>query len=46
MKEGGKAKLYIPSDIAYGDNPRDGGVIQPGHTLIFEVELIKVEENK
>ena len=44
MKEGGKAKLYIPPNIAYGDNPR-GDVIQPGHTLIFEIELIKVEEN-
>ena len=45
MKEGGKAKLYIPADLAYGDNPRPGGPIQPGHTLIFEVELIKVEGN-
>ena len=43
MKEGGKAKLYIPSNLAYGDNPR-GGTIQAGHTLIFEVELIKVEK--
>lgn len=46
MKEGGKAKLYIPSDIAYGDNPRAGGPIKPGSTLIFEIELIKVEEAK
>jgi FKBP-type peptidyl-prolyl cis-trans isomerase len=39
--EGGKIILFIPSDLAYGDNPR-GGVIQPGDTLIFECELIKI----
>lgn len=40
--EGGKIILFIPSDLAYGNNPRPGGVIQPGDTLIFECELIKV----
>lgn len=45
MKEGGKAKLYIPSTLAYGDGQqRQGSPIQPGSTLIFEVELIKVEQ--
>lgn len=44
MKEGGKATLIIPSDLAYGANPRPGGPIQPYSTLIFEVELIKVGE--
>lgn len=39
--EGGKITLYMPSDIAYGDNPRPGP-IKPGMTLIFEVELLKV----
>ena len=39
--EGGEIILYIPSDLAYGDNPR-GGLIQPGDTLIFECELIKI----
>ena len=38
--EGGKIILYIPSDLAYGDNIR--GKIQPGDTLIFECELIKI----
>ena len=40
--EGGQIILFIPSDLAYGDNPRLGGVIQPGDTLIFECELIKI----
>lgn len=40
--EGGKIILFIPSDLAYGNNPRPGGVIQPGDTLIFECELIQI----
>ena len=40
--EGGKIILYIPSELAYGNNPRPGGVIQPGDTLIFECELVKI----
>jgi FKBP-type peptidyl-prolyl cis-trans isomerase FkpA len=40
MSEGGKARLIIPSHIAYGDKQR--GPIAPFSTLIFEVELIKV----
>lgn len=40
--EGGQIILFIPSDLAYGNNPRRGGVIQPGDTLIFECELIEI----
>lgn len=40
--EGGKIILYIPSALGYGDNPRAGGPIGPGDTLIFECELIKI----
>lgn len=41
MKEGGKYRFYIPSDLAYGPNGIQGA-IPPHATLIFDVELIKV----
>lgn len=41
MKEGGKTRLFIPSELAYGD--RAAGTIPPGSLLIFDVELIEVQ---
>jgi len=46
MPVGSKWQLFIPADLAYGDSPRPGGDIGPGDTLIFEVELLSIGEQK
>ena len=43
MKVGSKWQLFIPSELAYGEQPA-GRVIGPNSTLIFEVELLGIKE--
>jgi FKBP-type peptidyl-prolyl cis-trans isomerase FklB len=44
MPVGSKWQLFIPTDLAYGDPGRPG--IPPGATLIFEVEVVSIGEEK
>jgi len=44
MSEGAAWRLFIPSNLAYG--PHGTGPIQPNSTLIFDVQLIKVNPKK
>jgi FKBP-type peptidyl-prolyl cis-trans isomerase FkpA len=42
MKEGGKIRLFIAANLGYGSRGA-GGVIPPDSTLIFDIELLKVQ---
>ena len=41
MKVGGRRRLTIPPDLGYGDRGA-GGLIKPGETLVFVVDLLAV----
>jgi peptidylprolyl isomerase len=43
MKEGATYRFTIPGDLAYGPRPPPGSEIPPNATLIFLVELIKIQ---
>lgn len=45
MPVGSKWKLYIPSDLGYGDRGA-GGAIPGGATLIFDIELLEIVHSK
>jgi peptidylprolyl isomerase len=42
MKVGGRRRITIPPDLAYGQRGA-GGVIGPGETLVFVVDLLSVQ---
>jgi FKBP-type peptidyl-prolyl cis-trans isomerase len=42
MKIGESRRLIIPADLAYGDGGA-GGVIPPGATLVFDIDLVAIE---
>jgi FKBP-type peptidyl-prolyl cis-trans isomerase len=44
MSVGSKYKFFIPQELAYGANPRQGGPIMPFSALVFEVELLEIVE--
>ena len=43
VNEGSKVQFWIPAELAYGE--QGGGRIEPNSTLIFEVELLKVNKS-
>jgi|GEM_PF-64250 len=42
MAAGSKYRFWVPAALAYGATPRPGGVIKPGHALVFDVELVSI----
>ncbi len=42
MKEGGAWRLFVPANLGYGEEG-DGEVIPPNQTLVFDIELLKVD---
>lgn len=46
MKVGGKRKLYIPADLAYGTRGTRDGVVPANQALLFELELLDVTDEK
>lgn len=43
MKVGGKRRLIIPAEMAYGDRPPYGSGIPAGAALVFDIELVSID---
>ena len=46
MREGGRYRLFIPGEQAYGANPPEGSPIGPNEDLVFEVEVYDILTNQ
>ncbi|MDR1154821.1 MAG: FKBP-type peptidyl-prolyl cis-trans isomerase [Bacteroidales bacterium] len=44
MNEGSSWKVYIPSELGYGERGAPGGQIKPNSVIIFEIDLVKVNQ--
>jgi len=44
MREGEKAKIIIPSQLAFGDNGSSSGIVPPFTSVIYEVTMLKVSD--
>lgn len=44
MREGGKAKIIIPSQLAFGENGSSTGIVPPYTSVIYEVTMLKVTD--
>jgi FKBP-type peptidyl-prolyl cis-trans isomerase len=43
MRVGGKRRLTVPPDLGYGKRGAGDGAVPPNATLVFEIELLRVE---
>jgi FKBP-type peptidyl-prolyl cis-trans isomerase len=46
MKPGGKRRLIIPPNLAYGSRGSGDGLIPPDSTLIYDVEVLMIQSRK
>jgi FKBP-type peptidyl-prolyl cis-trans isomerase FkpA len=44
MQPGGQRQLVIPASLGYGEAGAGGGVIPPNATLLFDIELLAIED--
>ncbi len=44
MRVGSKRRLIVPSDLGYGEMGAGNGAIPPNATLVFDIELLAIEQ--